>query len=380
MTGKITHFRVGNGDMALIALDDADKTTILVDCNICECTDNDEDRDGRDELLAHLPRDESKRPYVDVMVLTHPDQDHCRGLIDNFHLGLLSEYNNDGEKIVIREMWSSPLIFRRRDEDNPLSEDATAWNTEAKRRVNRFRDNKPAEPIDGNRILIMGGDEHGHIEGAEDLVILAGTVFSKVRGKANDFICVRLLAPLPAEEWGDEELDKNHTSIIMQMQLAASKKDETKTQYLTGGDAASAVWIKLWGKYKNDKSALEYDLMLAPHHCSWGVISREPCDWGKGKLDQEALNALGVIRSGGTIVSSSKTIEDNDDDPPCFGAKKEYEKITSSVDGTFLCTADESEPIEFNITSSGPQRAEKVRAAYISAGSTGVVSTPAKHG
>jgi hypothetical protein len=201
-----------------------------------------------------------------------------------------------------------------------------------------------------------------------------------VRGKASDFISVRLLAPLPAEEWGEEALDKNHTSIIMQMSLAASKKDDTKTLYLTGGDATVAVWKKLWGKYKKDKCVLEYDLMLAPHHCSWGVISSEPYDGGKGKPDQEALNALGVIRNGGTIVSSSKTIEDDDDDPPCFGAKQEYEKIVNGVDGSFLCTADESGPIEFNITNSGPQRAEKVKAAYISAGSTGVVSTPAKHG
>lgn len=380
MTGKITHFRVGNGDMTLIAMDDAEKTTILVDCNISENTDDEQVRDGLDELLARLQRDESNRPYVAVMVLSHPDQDHCRGLIDNFHLGPLSDYDDDGEKIVIREMWSSPLIFRRRSEDHPLCEDAIAWNTEAKRRVNWFRDNKPEEPADGDRILILGGDEPGHIDGVEDLVIPAGTVFNKVRGKANEFISVRLLAPLPAEELDEETLDKNHSSIIMQISLAATKKDETKTLYLTGGDAAVAIWKKLWDKYKKDKSALEYDLMLAPHHCSWGVISSEPYDGGKGKADQEALDALGVIRSGGTIVSSSKTIEDDDDDPPCFGAKKEYEKIAGGADGSFLCTADESEPIEFNITNNGPQRAEKVKAAYISAGATGVVSTPAKHG
>ncbi len=380
MTGKITHFRVDNGDMTLITLDDKDKTTILVDCNICENTDDEDDRDGRDELLARLPRDRSNRPYVDVMVLSHPDQDHCRGLISEFHLDPLSEYDEDGEKIIIREMWSSPLIFRRRCEDHPLCEDASAWNTEAKRRVNWFRNNKTAQPADGDRALILGGDEPGHIDGVEELVISAGTVFNQVRGKTNDFISVRLLAPLPAEELDEETLDKNHSSIIMQMSLAATKNDKTRTLYLTGGDAAAAIWKKLWSKYKKDKGALEYDLMLTPHHCSWSVISSEAYDGGKGKPDQDALNALGEIRSGGTIVSSSKTIEDDDDDPPCFGAKKEYEKIAAGADGSFLCTADESEPIEFNITGSGPQRVEKVKTAYISAGSTGVVSTPAKHG
>lgn len=137
--GKTTHFRVGNGDMTLITLDDTDKTTILIDCNICEDADDEDDRDGREALRDRLPRDEEDRPYVDVMVLSHPDQDHCRGLISEFHLGLMSEYDKDEDKIVIREMWSSPLIFRRRDEDHPLCKDAQAWNDEARRRVKWFK-------------------------------------------------------------------------------------------------------------------------------------------------------------------------------------------------------------------------------------------------
>lgn len=175
-------------------------------------------------------------------------------------------------------------------------------------------------------------------------------------------------------------MDKNHSSIIMQMSLAASKSDKTKTLFLTGGDAAVAIWKKLWNKYKKDKGSLEYDLLLAPHHCSWRSISSDSYSAGNAKPDQDALNALGVIRSGGTIIASSKTIEDDDDDPPCYGAKKEYEKIANGAKGTFLCTADEAEPIEFKITDKGPQRTERVKSAYISAGVTSAVSTPSKHG
>lgn len=380
MSGTITHFRVGNGDMTLMTLDDADKTRILVDCNISEGAEEADDRDGRDALRDRLQRDADGRLYVDVMVLSHPDQDHCYGLQHEFHLGPLTDYAKGSDKIVIREMWSSPLIFRRRSEDHPLCEDAIAWNSEAKRRVNWFRNNKPTTPADGNRILILGGDEPGHTDGVEELVIPAGSVLNHVRGKTNDYISVRLLAPLPAEELAEETLDKNHSSIIMQLALSAARDDETKTLFLTGGDAAVAIWNKLWSKYSNNTDALEYDLLLAPHHCSWGVISFEPYDSGKGKPDTAARASLSVIRDGGTIVSSSKTIENDDDDPPCHGAKLEYEKITQNAAGTFLCTADESEPLVFNITSGGPQRVEKARAAYIGAGSTSAVSTPSRHG
>lgn len=379
MTAKIVHFRVGNGDMTLVTL--ADGKAILIDC--CLCDDADGSRNGNDgieQLLARLPRDDAGRPYVDVMILTHPDQDHCRGLVSHFHLGPLADYSKKMKKIVIREMWSSPLIFRRRSEDHPLCEDATAWNTEAKRRVNWFRDNKPTQPVDGDRILILGGDEPGHTDGVEELVINAGEVFNTIGGEANDYGSFRLLAPLPAEELGEEELDKNRSSIILQMTLSASDGDKEKTRYLCGGDAAVAIWKKLWEKYEDDTDALEYDLLLTPHHCSWGVISSEPYDKGQGKPDADALNALGVIRAAGTIVSSSKTIENDDDDPPCYGAKLEYEKIADGVDGTFLCTADVSEPIEFEITDKGLQRVEKARSAYVAASSTKAVAQPMQHG
>lgn len=115
-------------------------------------------REKRNEI------DDDGQPYVDSFLLTHPDQDHCRGLRKHFHLGPLSEYNfspPEGEelKIVMREIWSSPMIFRRASKNNPLCEDAKAFNTEARRRVKLFRDNRFS--MEGDRILIIGKDEEG---------------------------------------------------------------------------------------------------------------------------------------------------------------------------------------------------------------------------
>ncbi|MFX4790334.1 metallohydrolase, partial [Acinetobacter baumannii] len=47
-----------------------------------------------------------------------------------------------------------------------------------------------------------------------------------------------------------------------------------KCRFLTGGDAEVAIWERLWGKhgtYQADR--LSYDILQAPHHCSWHSLS-----------------------------------------------------------------------------------------------------------
>ena len=116
MKTKILFFPVGNGDMTLIKL--ADKTTILIDMNIVE----NNDFDSINELKKHLERDSNNRFFVNVLLLTHPDEDHIRGLKEYFHLGSLEDYNDDSKKIVINELWSSPMIFRRKSKKLSLSD------------------------------------------------------------------------------------------------------------------------------------------------------------------------------------------------------------------------------------------------------------------
>jgi Cft2 family RNA processing exonuclease len=85
----VTYFPVDNGDMTLIALADTAGTKVLIDCNIRDAADDPEDdtRDVAKGLRARLKRDSKKRPYVDAFLLSHPDQDHCRGLEKHFYLG-----------------------------------------------------------------------------------------------------------------------------------------------------------------------------------------------------------------------------------------------------------------------------------------------------
>jgi hypothetical protein len=165
MPTTVTHFPVDCGDMTLIVLGDKQKTTILIDCNIRQAADDPEDatRDVAKDLRERIQRDSQGRPYVDVFLTGHPDQDHCRGIQKHFHLGTPEDYPDDKKadrekKIVIGEVWSSPIVFRRASRDHKLCDDAEALQKEAKRRVKLTRENGGADPGTGNRILLLGED------------------------------------------------------------------------------------------------------------------------------------------------------------------------------------------------------------------------------
>ncbi|MBW2144404.1 MAG: metallohydrolase [Deltaproteobacteria bacterium] len=391
MKSTITFFPVDNGDMTLIKL--SDKTTILIDINLRESAEDDEDPsfDAAKGLRERLKKDDDGRPFVDVFLLTHPDQDHCRGLRKHFHLGSLNDYDHDppeGEelKIVIREIWSSPMVFRRTSKNNPLCEDARGFNTEARRRVKLFRDN--GFNMEGDRILIIGEDEEGKTEGLEPILVKLDEIFSTINGKRNDHISMRVLGPFSIQEDSEEEerLRKNRSSVILQYSFVANGQDDA-CLFLTGGDAEVYIWEKLWGRKKSITSHIQYDLLLTPHHCSWHSLSYD--SWSEDEnpqVSQDAKLALSQARDGAFIVSSSKPIKDDKNDPPCWGAKMEYISILESGSGKFYCTGEHPneeapEPLIFKISKEGPQppskKSESITGAAVAAGST---KEPSYHG
>ncbi|KTQ96064.1 hypothetical protein NS226_08365 [Aureimonas ureilytica] len=110
----LTFFPVGNGDMALIQLDNGQN--VLIDINIRAAADNPDDStyDVAKDLKDRLPRDEQGRLYVDAFLVSHPDADHVTGLSTHFHLGSPDDFPLGNKNLIlIREMWSSPIVFRR---------------------------------------------------------------------------------------------------------------------------------------------------------------------------------------------------------------------------------------------------------------------------
>ena len=383
MTASITFFPVGNGDMTLIRLDN--DQTILVDMHVRAAAD-DEDDDTPDvmgELRQRLKRDADGRLYVDAFLLSHPDRDHICGLETHFHLGPPSDWDEDDDKILIREMWSSPLVFRRASKDEVEVDDAKAWWAEARRRVKLFREIGFATG-EGDRILIMGEDRDGKTDDISDIVVPTGAAFSAANRISGGAFEARLLGPLPPSDDEEEEevLSKNGSSVILRFSLAGGGYAD-KCRFLTGGDAGVAIWERIWNEYGDTKSDwLTYDVLLAPHHCSWRCLSYDSySDYGEdAEVCEEARSALSQTRKGAIVVASSKHIDPEDADPPSARAKREYVDILGAED-RFICVADvwdeEDRPLEYEVKSSGTIK--KVRAAAaVAAASLGIGATAAQ--
>ncbi len=345
MTANLTFFPVANGDMALINLDNGQN--ILVDINIRSAADDPDDDtyDVAADLKDRLPRDSEGRMYIDSFLLSHPDGDHVTGLRNHFHLGPPEDFPDDkkDDLILIREMWSSPIVFRRASAKHVLGEDAKAWAAEARRRVRLYR-KKGAAVGDGDRILLMSKDKDGKTDDIMEIVIPQyGLITSANRGATGHFEG-RLLAPMVVDE-DDEDLihllEKNNSSVIIRFSIAGDGYlDECR--FLTGGDAGVAIWERLWDQLEHyDRDWLSYDVMETPHHCSWRTLSHDR--WSqlgeKVKVSEKARNALSQIRAGAVIVASCKPIKEDDSNPPHERAKREYVSIVEDDADRFTCAS-----------------------------------------
>jgi hypothetical protein len=383
MTASITFFPVGNGDMTLVTFDNDQK--LLVDMHVRKAAD-DKDDDTPDviaDLRSRLTRDEKGRLFVDGFLLSHPDKDHIGGLETHFHLGPPDEWNEDDDKILIREMWSSPIVFRRASKSHVLCDDAKAWAKEARRRVALYRE-KGNATVEGDRIQIMGEDVDGKTDDILAIVVPAESIVTQLNRVAAGAFEGRLLAPIPHAD--DEELDellgKNQSSVVIRFSIRGGGVLD-KCRFLTAGDAEVAIWERLWDKHGTDrKDWLTYDILQAPHHCSWHVLSYDSYSiYGEdAEVCENARSALAQIRKGAIVVASSKVIDPEEADPPSDRAKREYISIADGKSDRFVCVADlwdsEERALQYEITSSGVTKVVK-NAAKAAVTALGIGATAA---
>lgn len=383
MTASITFFPVCNGDMTLLTFDNDQK--LLIDINVRKAADDsgDDTPDVMSQLRDLLTRDEKGRLYVDGFLLSHPDKDHISGLETHFHLGAPDDWDEDDDKIFIREMWSSPIVFRRASKDHVLCSDAKAWAKEARRRVQLFRDDGIIG-VEGNRIQIMGEDIDGKTDDISDIVVAAESLVTSLNRLTTGTFEARLLAPLPQGD--DEELDdllgKNHSSVILRFSIRGGGYLD-KCRFLTGGDAEVAIWERLWDQHGDSNSDwLSYDILQTPHHCSWHSLSYDSySEYGEdAEVCDSARSALAQIRKGAIIVASSEHIDPEDADPPSDRAMREYLAIVDDNADRFICVTDvwddEERPLKYEIGSSGVIKVVK-NAAKVAATSLGIGATAA---
>lgn len=387
MTAGITFYPVCNGDMTLVQFDN--EQTLLIDIHVRQSADDPKDAtpDVMAQLRERLKRDDKGRLFVDGFLNTHPDKDHIGGLSRHFHLGPPNEWVNADDKILVREMWSSPIVFRRASKKHTLCDDARAWAAEARRRVALYRATKTIG-IEGNRIQIMGEDIDRKTDDILAIVVKTESLVASLNGVSAGAFEARLLAPLPQGD--NEELDelfaKNRSSVILRFSIRGAGYAD-KCRFLTGGDAEVAIWERLWDKHGNPHADwLTYDILQAPHHCSWHSLSYDSYSalGEKAKVCNSARSALAQIRKGAVIVASCEHIDPEDVDPPSDRAKREYISIVEGKSDRFLCVTDvwdnEQQPLRYEIGASGivkaVKNAGKAAAAALGIGATAAQARP----
>lgn len=378
----IKYYPVGNGDTSLITLED--KTTILVDCNIRNC-DNDETFDVKKDLLGSLQNADGI-PFVDVFILTHGDQDHCRGFKKHFYQGAPENYSNSHKKeglIRIDTMWFSPMIAEENTND-----DEDAHQIEAERRLALHQKKDPKRDNPGNRIKIIGYDGTKDYKDLDHLRAKPGQVVTRFNDRDQVLFSVFIHAPFKEhlEALGDDK--KNSTSIVFQARFKNNSYQQNfSTLAMFGGDSDHTSWsiiLEKTKKYKNEH-ALNWDLFLSPHHCSWSFFNERPQAENSSPI-KTSLEVLDYKRNNAKVIASSKTILDDEDNPPHFEAKSEYiKKVASS---NFLNTTIYNvvgkipQPIIFEVTSQGIVKPKQIEGAARTAGAAGlgIVNNPSKYG
>jgi hypothetical protein len=330
---------VGNGDSTTIVVNS--DTLMQVDLNHLESADEDGDPHCPvvDELKKLLPEKDSK-PYLAVFLLTHPDQDHCRGFGR-----LLNE-------VTIGEIWFTPRVFREFNKD--LCDDAVAFRKEAKRRVKEMIDAN-GDVKSGDRVRIIGFDdileEDDYVGFPSSHLTIPGTEITNLDG--NDLVSIfRAFVHAPFKD--DSAGDRNETSVALQVSLG---EDDGRVSTLMFGDLSYPTLDRIFEN--SDNNDLSWDLLLAPHHCSKGVMYWAEEGEEEPTLQQSILDSIeSVMAEDAYIIASSEPIpatNEEGDNPPHAVAKARYEEIAATA---FLCTqenpnSDSPEPLIFRIRDGG---------------------------
>lgn len=319
---------VGSGDATTVVV--AEGSILQIDINdTVSAEDPDNERmEVVDELEKSLPK-RGKKPYLACFALTHPDLDHVRGFAD-----LL-------KRVHIGEIWFTPRVFWEYTKD--LSPDAQAFKKEAKRRVKVTIDAEGADIQSGDRVRIIGYDDllqkDDYAGFPPHLLTIPGHTVTMLDGKE---LAESFTAFFHAPFKDDSAAERNETSLAMQIEL---KNGFAKAAGLFLGDLSHPTLMRIFRETHNhgNEPSIQWDVLLAPHHCSKKVMYQD--EDGKEVLKQDILDEfMNSQRRGGWIVASSAPFPERNspgDNPPHLKARARYEEIAF---GGFKCTGEFSSP------------------------------------
>ncbi|MFA5269759.1 MAG: MBL fold metallo-hydrolase [Methanoregula sp.] len=377
---SITYFPVGNGDTSLIRLSNGQN--ILIDCNITNDSkdESDETTYNVHSHLQSIVKKEKEVPYIDAFILTHPDEDHCRGFGETFYTGDPSAFAEKHKKdglIRIDELWFSPRIFSPHEKD--MSETAKIIRKEATRRLKLYQGKKSEKNNSGNRLRIIGYTDNPDLKGAEEVITTPGNSINAINGSTLKDFSFFVHAPFKKDtdaKWAE----RNDTSVVLQARFdIEDEKDAARIFF--GGDSGFEIWEDIVKRSK--EATLKWDIFMAPHHCSWSFFNTTPYN-EDDEPSKSSLELLNKRCSGAIIVASCKPIKNDDDNPPHFAAKQQYVKAVGKDNFIVMGEYPDSkqpQPLIFTMTKKGPQKMDlSFNKLNTTSAISSVLKTPATYG
>lgn len=326
---QITFYPLGNADCCLIQTD-GDQLVVF---DYAAKRNVNDDTDKRIDLPDAFRSDMGwpDRKEVDVLAITHGDDDHVKGISDIFYLEHASKYQGEN-RIKIKELWvPAAMVVEEGSED-----EARILRQEARHRL-----------LKGSGVRVFSRPSHLKdwlekngltLESRRDMITDAGQL---VPGWSLDSQGIEFFVHSPfGHRQGDGTvIDRNDNCLVMQSVIRSSGTD---TRFLITADSTADAWqamVTITRAHKNDQR-LSWDVFKLPHHCSYlsmaaekGVKKTVPTPEFEWLLSQGARYSV--------MVSTSDIIpDDNSTQPPHIQTYRRYKEAADSLDAELKVTME----------------------------------------
>ena len=328
MHPRITLYRLGNADCSLLRTAHG---RVMV--NDFAATRGEESDDRRIDLHEALREDLGERSSVDVLTISHLDEDHFKGSTEFFFLEHSQEYQK-GSRIRIGELWVPAGVITEKGIENA---EARVIQREARYRL---KQGSGIRVFSCPHSLVEWLEDQGlSLEERSDLITHAGECIPGFSIK-QDGVEFFVHAPFAEASEDGKHIVRNETPLVLH---ATFKVSGHVTKAFFGADVghedlAKIVTITL----KNgNRDRLEHQVVKLPHHCSYLSLGPEKGSTMTKPVPEVACFYEQFGGSGVILVSSSDPIpETESNDPPHVQAAQYYRYVVGRKDGRFIVTME----------------------------------------
>ena len=344
---KITFYPLGNADSCLIQLSNG----LHFVFDYANMRNPDDLGDKRIDLPRKFKEDIGwpKLKEIDVLAITHGDNDHVKGVGEMFWMEHAAVYQTE-EHVKFKELWiPAALLVEEGSED-----DTRIIRSEAR---HRFLEMKSG-------IKVFSRPEHlkdfleergKNLDDYRHLIVDAGRC---IPGFTLDGQGIEFFTHSPfARRTEDGVLDRNDNCLVMQATIRENGRD---SRFLITADSTWDSWMEIvenTREHGND-SRLQWDVLKIPHHCSYRSMASEKGDQKTTPTDEFAwMLDQGTQRA--VMVSSSWVIPaTTEDQPPHVETYRCYQETADKLDADFVVTMehpnkDNPKPVVITLDSAG---------------------------